>query len=117
MARANKTNGAAKEAEKDYIEFNITGAANRNDFEGRLYKEAYIGDKGAWHALSITINGITIKGSKLWIPKDDKKDKAILWPSYQDKDGKSHPFIAIFGKEDNEDIQNLAASLAEKLGY
>lgn len=111
-----RTSKAEKKEEKNYLEFSITGK-NNNDFDGRCYKEAHIGDKGAWHALSITINGVTIKGSKLWIPNDEAKPVTILWPSYKDKDNKRQPFIALFKKEDHEDLQELLENLAGQLGY
>ena len=107
---------AKKTEEKNYIEFSLS-ATNHNDFEGRVYKEAHVGDKGAWHALSITINGVTIKGSKLWIPSDESKSVAVLWPRYKDKDGKNQSFVALFKKEDSDDLQEVINNLAGQLGY
>ena len=117
MARANTaTKKEEKKDEKNYVEFDVT-APNGNIFEGRVYKEAHIGDKGAWHAISITVNGITIKGAKLWIPSDESKARSILWPSYKDKDGKFQPFIMIFKKEDADDLDAAISKMAELLGY
>ena len=111
MARQTK-----KTEEKNYNEYNMTGE-NGNDIEARVYKEPHSGDKGAWHGISITINGVTIKGAKLWIPLDEKKDMAILWPSYKDKDGKNQPYIALFDEKDRKDLDAFIGKAATDLGY
>ena len=112
MARGNK-----KEESKatNYKEFNITGA-HQNDFTGRVYLDGTESDKGTRYGLGITVNGITIVGSKLWVPKDGNKDCSIMWPQYVDKDGNYHDYIKVFNKDDNSDITELANKLAELLG-
>ena len=110
MARGNKAN----EEKATFKEYDITGA-NQNDFKGRLYLEAHESEKGARYGLGLTMNGITIKGCKLWVPKDDKKDCSVMFPEYQDKEGKYNPYILILEEKDRKDLTDLANKLAEML--
>lgn len=113
MARGKKT----ETTEVNYIEIDVKGAHD-NNFEGRVYKEPHVvNGKGSWHGVSLTVNGVTIKGVKLWIPVDEKKAVCFLWPSYEDKDKNRESYIAFFDKDDREDVSNLAEKLAEDLGY
>lgn len=110
--------GKAKEKTKatnNYKEYDITGA-HQNDFTGRLYLDGTESDKGTWYGLGITINSITIKGAKLWVPKDGNKDCSIMWPGYKDKDGKYNPYILVLGEDDRSDLTDLANKLAELIG-
>lgn len=98
--------------EKNYKEFNITGP-NLNDFKGRVYLEEKKSDKGSRYGLSITVNGMTIKGASLWIPVDESKECAILWPSYKGSDGEYNSYIIFFDEKDRADVTEIANLLGE----
>lgn len=117
MARGNKTNEvkSVKDNPINYKEFNITGT-HQNDFTGRLYLDGTASDKGTRYGIGLTVNGITIVGAKLWVPKDTNKDCSIMWPQYVDKNGDYHDYIKVFNKDDIADIIELANKLAELLG-
>lgn len=110
--------GTKKEETKatNYKEYDITGSNASNDFKGRLYLDGFESDKGTRYGLGITLNGITIKGAKLWVPKDENKDCSIMWPEYKDKDGKYQPYILILGENDRKDVTEIANKLAELIG-
>lgn len=113
MARSNKTSEKAKE--NNYKEYDIT-AANANDFKGRVYTEAKAHEKGKTYGITITINGISIRGCKLWVPKDENKDCSILFPTFEkEKDGKKEytSYITFFEEKDRADVTELANKLAE----
>lgn len=113
MARGKKT----EEKKADFVAFDLT-AKHNNNLEGRVYKEPHIVEgKGSWHGMTITVNGVTIKGCKLWVPIDEKKAVCILWPSYKSKEGKNESFIAFFNEDDRTDIAELCEKLAADLGY
>lgn len=112
MARGNKS---TESKATNYKEFDITGS-NQNDFKGRLYTDGSVSDKGTRYGIGITINGITIKGAKLWVPNDTNKDCSIMWPEYKDKAGKYNAYILILDEKDKADITELANKLAELLG-
>ena len=103
-----------EETKQEFKEFDIT-AAHQNTFEGRLYLEPHCTAKGRWHRVSLTINGISIRGVKLWVPNDDNKDITFLFPSYETKDGKSESYIVFFNKDDRDDMLETAAKLEEML--
>lgn len=114
MARGKKKDDQKVE---NFIAFEVTGKHD-NNFEGRIYKEPHtVEGKGSWHGVSITINGLTVKGVKLWIPVDEAKAVCFLWPSYKSKDGKNESYIAFFNEDDREDVAALADKLAGDLGY
>ena len=108
---ARKTENKAAD---NFKEFNIT-ATNKNDFRGRIYKDAKAYDKGTSYGVSITINGVTIKGVKLWVPKEENKDCSFMWPSYKGSDGKYNDYIAFFEDSDKADVTELANKLAEMI--
>lgn len=112
MARGNKS---TESKATNYKDFDIT-CSNQNDFKGRLYTDGSASDKGTRYGIGITINGITIKGAKLWVPKDENKDCSIMWPEYKDKAGNYNAFILILDEKDKADITELANKLAELLG-
>lgn len=114
MARTN-AKAANENQETNYIEFDFT-ATNKNDFKGRLYKDAKAYDSGIAYGLSITINGVTIKGAKLWSPNASDKDASIMWPSYKGKDGKYYDYIAFFEAGDKSDVTEAANKIAKMLG-
>lgn len=112
MARGSKSEKKEVKKELNYKEFDITGEHN-NDFKGRVYvdgKEAKSG-KGTSYGITITINGVGIKGAKLWVPDDEEKDVCFLWPSYKDKDDKNQSFIAFYDKDDISDVKEAAAKI------
>lgn len=113
MARTNTK--AANEIEKiNYIDFDFT-ATNKNDFKGRLYTDGKSYDTGAAYGLSITINGVTIKGAKLWVPLASDKGASFMWPSYKNKDGKYSDYIAFFEDGDKADVSEAAKNIAKLL--
>ena len=114
MARGTKKEET--KATANYREFDLTGSNASNDFKGRLYLDGSGSEKGTRYGLGITLNGITIKGAKLWVPKDEDKDCSIMWPEYKDKDGKYQPYILILGENDRKDITEIANKLAELIG-
>lgn len=103
-----------EETNKEFKEFDIT-AAHQNTFEGRLYLEPHSTEKGRWHRVSLTVNGISIRGVTLWVPNDDDKDITFLFPSYTTKDGKSESYIVFFNKEGRDDMLETAAKLDSML--
>lgn len=110
--------GTKKEETKatvNYKEYDLTGS-NQNDFKGRLYLDGTASGKGTRYGLGVTINGITIKGAKLWVPNDENKDCSIMWPEYKDKDGKYQPYIIILEEKDRKDVTEIANKLAELIG-
>lgn len=113
MARGKKTEES--KATVNYKEYDLTGS-NQNDFKGRLYLDGAASEKGTRYGLGITINGITIKGAKLWVPKDEEKDCSIMWPEYKDKDGKYQPYIIILDEKNRKDLTEIANKLAELIG-
>lgn len=113
MARGTKKEET--KATANYKEFDLTGS-NQNDFKGRLYLDGTESYKGTRYGLGITLNGITIKGVKLWVPKDENKDCSIMWPEYKNKDGKYQSYIIILEEKDRKDVTEIANKLAELIG-
>lgn len=116
MARANtKAANETKETkETNYIEFDFTGK-NKNDFKGRVYTDGKSYDTGIAYGISITINGVTIKGGKLWVPDNKEKDASFMWPSYKGKDGKYYDYIAFFEAPDKADVTEAANTIANMI--
>lgn len=114
MARGN-SKAANETKETNYIEFDFM-ATHKNDFKGRIYKDAKAYDAGIAYGISITINGVTIKGGKLWVPKSEEKDASFMWPSYKGKDGKYYDYIAFFEDSDKSDVTEAANKIASMIG-
>lgn len=111
MARTTKS---VKNDPINYKEFDIM-ASNKNNFTGRVYTERKDFEKGAAYGVSITINDVTIKGVKLWVPKDEDKDCSFMWPSYKDSKGNYNNYVDFFNQEIAADVTEVANKLAEML--
>lgn len=78
-------------------------ASNGNVFEGIRYGEKE-GKNCTITGLSLTINGLAIRGCSL---VESKKGNFISFPQYQDKDGEYHSFVYFYKKEDMEDLKEF----------
>ena len=101
--------------ETNYTKFDFTGT-NKNDFKGRLYTDGKSYDTGVAYGISITINGVTIKGAKLWVPDNKEKDASFMWPSYKGKDDEYYDYIAFFEAGDRSDVTEAANKIANMIG-
>lgn len=94
----------------DFIEFNFEGE-NGNVFNGRIW-EGNEKDKCTIYPLSITINGLAILGSKLFITKDKE---FISMPNYKTSGGEYKSICYFYNKEDIKDLSDLASHLKSLL--
>lgn len=113
MALAKKTTKAKKD-EKKFIEFNFKSESF--DFSGRVYPgetaNSKNGNQYRRSYLSLCLNGlVTINGCNL---VETESATFISFPGYQTKDGENKSYI-FTDKDMNEELNNLASLIAEKL--
>ena len=114
MARGNNNKKEESKAASNFKEFDIT-ASHNNDFKGRVYQEKHEAKsgKGCYYGLTLTVNGVSIRGCKLWVPADENKDCSIMFPTFKDKNDKDVSYISFFEKDDAADVTEAANKIAE----
>ena len=103
MGRKNTT----KKETVNFKEFSFKSGANVAN--GRVYLELRKGDKADIYGLSLTINGLVIRGCKLVITD---KSTFISFPQYKTKDGDYESLVFMVEKEDLEFLKGLANEIS-----
>ena len=93
--------------ESNFKEFSFESGANVAN--GRVYLEKRQSDKADIYGLSLTINGLVIRGSKLVITD---KSTFISFPQYKTKDGDYESLVFMVEKEDLEFLKGLANEIS-----
>lgn len=101
---------AKKNTSKSNIEFKFEGK-NGNEFSGRIYEKKET-EKSEMYPLSLTINGLAIVGSKLFI---SDKGTFVSMPNYKGSDGEYHSICYFYDKKDIEDLNALAEHIESLL--
>lgn len=112
-ANTNKDNFKGKE-KNAYIEFEYSSGANTAN--GRIYPD---NEKSEYAysivPISLTLNGLVIKGCRIYIPKtNDDKGPGIMFPAFENKEGKYIPYMYMYEKEDIKFLKELAQNIADK---
>ena len=111
---ANTNNGNSKGKEKDaFIEFYYSSGANASN--GRIYLDNEKSeDTYSIVPISLTLNGLVIKGCRVYIPKgNDDKGPGIMFPSFKNK-GEYIPYMYMYEKDDIKFLKELAQHIADK---
>ena len=94
--------------ESNFKEFSFESGANVAN--GRIYPESYKDTgKAEIYGLSLTINGLVIRGCKLVVTD---KSNFISFPQYKTKDGDYESLVFMVEKEDIEFLKGLANEIA-----
>ena len=94
--------------ESNFKEFNFESGANVAN--GRVYPDSYKDTgKAEIYGLSLTINGLVIRGCKLVVTD---KSNFISFPQYKTKDGDYESFVFMVEKEDLEFLKGLANEIS-----
>ena len=93
--------------ESNFKEFSFESGANVAN--GRVYLELRKGDKADIYGLSLTINGLVIRGCKLVITN---KSTFISFPQYKTTSGDYESFVFMVEKEDLEFLKGLANKIS-----
>ena len=93
----------SKKEISNFKEFNFESGANVSN--GRVYLEPKKSDKADIYGLSLTINGLVIRGCKLVVTD---KSNFISFPQYKTKDGDYESLVFMVEKEDLEFLKGLA---------
>lgn len=93
--------------ESNFKEFSFESGANVAN--GRVYLENRGGNKSDIYGLSLTINGLVIRGCKLVITD---KSTFISFPQYKTKDGDYESLVFMVEKEDIEFLKGLANEIS-----
>ena len=101
MGRKNNT-----KKESNFKEFSFEFGANVAN--GRVYLELRKSDKADIYGLSLTINGLVIRGCKLVV---SDKSNFISFPQYKTKDGDYESLVFMVEKEDLEFLKGLANTI------
>ena len=91
----------------NFKEFSFESGANVAN--GRVYLEMRQSDKADIYGLSLTINGLVIRGCKLVITD---KSNFISFPQYKTKEGDYESLVFMVEKEDLEFLKGLANEIA-----
>ena len=90
--------------ESNFKEFSFEMGANVAN--GRIYPDSYKDTgKAEIYGLSLTINGLVIRGCKLVVTD---KSNFISFPQYKTKDGDYESLVFMVEKEDIEFLKGLA---------
>lgn len=108
---ANTSKGKDKDA---YIEFEYSSGANTAN--GRIYPDNEKStDTYSIVPISLTLNGLVIKGCRTYIPKgNDDKGPGIMFPAFKNKEGEYIPYMYMYEKEDIKFLKELAQHIANK---
>lgn len=112
---ANTNTNNSKGKEKDaFIEFDYSSGANAA--HGRIYldnetsKDAY-----SIVPISLTLNGLAIKGCRVYIPREnDDKGPGIMFPAYKKNNGEFIPYMYMYENDDIAFLKELAKRIADK---
>lgn len=102
MGRKNNT-----KKESNFKEFSFESGANVAN--GRVYLEVRKTDKADIYGLSLTINGLVIRGCKLVVTD---KSNFISFPQYKTNDGDYESLVFMVEKEDLEFLKGLANTIS-----
>ena len=92
----------------NFKEFSFESGANVAN--GRVYPDSYKDTgKAEIYGLSLTINGLVIRGCKLVVTD---KSNFISFPQYKTKDGDYESLVFMVEKEDIEFLKGLANEIA-----
>ena len=91
----------------NFKEFSFESGANVAN--GRVYLEMRQSDKADIYGLSLTINGLVIRGCKLVITD---KSNFISFPQYKTKEGDYESLVFMVEKEDIEFLKGLANEIS-----
>ena len=91
----------------NFKEFSFESGANVAN--GRVYLEMKKSDKADIYGLSLTINGLVIRGCKLVITD---KSNFISFPQYKTKEGDYESLVFMVEKEDIEFLKGLANEIS-----
>ena len=112
---ANTSTTNSKGKEKDaFIEFDYSSGANAA--HGRIYLDKENStDIYSIVPISLTLNGLAIKGCRVYIPRgNDDKGPGIMFPAYKKNDGEYIPYMHMYEKDDIEFLKELAKNIADK---
>ena len=112
---ANTNTNNSKGKEKDaFIEFDYSSGANAAN--GRIYLDNEKSeDKYSIVPISLTLNGLVIKGCRVYIPRgNDDKGPGIMFPAFKKKDGEYIPYMYMYEKDDIAFLKELAKHIADK---
>lgn len=109
----NKNNSKGKEKDT-FIEFDYSSSVNAAS--GRIYLDNAIStDKYSTVPISLTLNGLAIKGCRVYIPRgNDDKGPGIMFPAFKNKDGEYIPYMYMYEKDDIAFLKELAKRIADK---
>ena len=112
-ANTNTTNSKGKEKDA-FMEFDNTSGANAA--HGRIYiKKKKSTDLYSIVPISLTLNGLAIKGCRVYIPRgNDDKGTGIMLPAFKNKDGEYIPYMYMYEKDDIAFLKELAQNIADK---
>lgn len=112
-ANTNKDNSKGKEKDA-FIEFDYSSGANSSN--GRIYLDnAKSTDNYAIVPISLALNGLVIKGCRVYIPRNnDDKEPSIMFPAFKNKDGEYIPYMYMYEKEDIAFLKELAQCITNK---
>lgn len=94
--------------ESNFKEFSFELGVNVAN--GRVYLDIRKGDKADIYGLSLTINGLVIRGCKLVVTD---KSTFISFPQYKTKDGDYESLVFMAEKEDIEFLKGLANEISK----
>ena len=112
---ANTNTNNSKGKEKDaFIEFDYSSGVNVAN--GRIYLDNEKSeDTYSIVPLSLTLNGLVIKGCRVYIPRgNDDKGPGIMFPSFKNKAGEYIPYMYMYEKDDIAFLKELAKHIADK---
>lgn len=101
MGRKNTT-----KKESNFKEFSFESGANVAN--GRVYLDGSKRGKAYIYGLSLTINGLVIRGCKLVV---SDKSNFISFPQYKTNDGDYESLVFMVEKEDLEFLKGLANTI------
>ena len=112
---ANKNTRKSKGKEKDaFIEFEYSSGANAA--HGRIYLDNEKStDTYSIVPISMTLNGLAIKGCRVYIPRgNEDKGPGIMFPAFQKNNGEYIPYMYMYEKDDIAFLKELAKHIADK---
>lgn len=111
---ASNTTNNSKGKEKDtFIEFDYSSGANTAN--GRIYLENEKStDTYSMVPIGLSLNGLAIKGCRVYIPRNDEKGPGIMFPAFRNKDGEYIPYMYMYEKDDIKFLKELAQHIADK---
>ena len=112
-ANTNKTNSKRKEKDA-FIEFDYSSGANVA--HGRIYLDNESSkDTYSIVPISMTLNGLAIKGCRVYIPRgNDDKGPGIMFPAFKKNNGEYIPYMYMYEKDDIAFLKELAQHIANK---